>query len=122
MFLHTAVGKTIVTVHRVQHELLVAILALLIVILVLQIRHGVFVVVVLLLTVGMMVFLAKKAIGSQGEFVPRHQLLVAGHASKALQVENLVLGSHDEVAGPEGAGALLALGAEEPVKDVCFYA
>ena len=29
-------------------------------------------------------------------------------------MENLVLGSHNEIAGTKGAGALLALGAKQP--------
>ena len=67
-----------------------------------------------------MVLLAEEAVGPKGELVPGHELFVTGDASKALQVENLVLGPHDEVAGPEGAAALLALGAEQP-KECLLY-
>ena len=63
---------------------------------------------------GTVIFFAEKSVLSKGEFVAGHQLSVASNAAKAFQVENLVLGSHHEVAGPEGTGALLALGAKEP--------
>ena len=63
---------------------------------------------------GTVVLLAKEAVGAKGKLVTMHQLFVASHAPKAFQVENLVLGSHDEVAGSKGASALFALGAKQP--------
>ena len=61
-----------------------------------------------------MVLFAKEAVRAKGKLVTRHELFVTSHAAKALQVENLVLGSHDEIASTKGAGALLALGAKQP--------
>ena len=74
---------------------------------------------------GTVILFAKEAVRAKGKFITRYQLFVACHAAKALQVENLVLGSHDEVAGTKGAVALFTLGAKEPatgVVSVCFIA
>ena len=66
---------------------------------------------------GAVVVLAKEAVRAKSKLITRYQLFVARYAAKALQVEYLVLGSHDEVASTEGAVALIALGAKEPAID-----
>ena len=61
----------------------------------------------------LMVFPAKEAIIPQGKLVPRYQLLFAGHASKAFQMKDLVLGPHHKVVFSEGSAAFVTLGAEQ---------
>ena len=62
-----------------------------------------------------MVVLAEEAVPSQSELVPGHKLLVAGHAPEAVQVVDLVLGSHHKVVSAKTPPAPLTLGSEQPV-------
>ena len=49
----------------------------------------------------------------QGERVPRYELLLAGHTTKALQVKYPVFGAHHVVVFAELAAAFITLGAEQ---------
>ena len=74
---------------------------------------GVFAAMVDAVAVVLMVLPTKEAIIPQGKLVPRYQLLFAGHASKAFQMKDLVLGPHHKVVFSEGSAAFVTLGAEQ---------
>ena len=61
-----------------------------------------------------MVVLAKEPVVAKGELVSGDQLLVAGHAPEAVQVVDLVLGSHHKVVSAKTPPAPLTLGSEQP--------
>ena len=61
----------------------------------------------------LMIFTAKEAVIPQGKFVPGYQLLFAGHASKAFQMKDLILGPHHKVVFAEGTAAFVTFGAEQ---------